>query len=104
MAIRGNFFFDKLEKIFTSKLNKKKFLSNLNNIFFPIISELLLKKGIKSIGYAILLKVIFLNDSNFYIWSKKLIPKFIGHKADLFDLLFLLLTDKLSNFFLFISL
>ena len=34
----------------------------------------------------------------------KLIPKLIGHKADLFDLLFLLITVKLSNFFLFISL
>ena len=61
-------------------------MSNLNNILFPIISDPLLKKGKNKIGKAIFLNVNLSKFSSDLIWSKKLTPKAIGHKDNLFDL------------------
>ena len=44
-ALTGNCSLRKLDEILILKFNKNSFSSNLNIIFFPIISELLLKKG-----------------------------------------------------------
>ena len=45
------------EEMLTLKFNKNLFSSNLNNIFFPITSEHLLKNGNNKIGYATFLNL-----------------------------------------------
>ena len=52
LTFDGNFFFNELEDIFVLKFNKNSYLSKTTNIFFPIISEDLLKKGNNNNGYA----------------------------------------------------